>query len=75
MSHRKVPLKEGEIYHICTKSISGFKIFKSDNEYQRMIEAIIFYMIENPPCKFSDISKPALGKVNPNAGLGKWSDD
>ena len=71
MPYRKVPLKEGEMYHICTRTICGFKIFNSDSEYQRMLESIVFYTLENPPCKFSDLPKPALGKVVPNAGLGR----
>ncbi|MFH1305212.1 MAG: transposase [Candidatus Omnitrophota bacterium] len=52
MSQRKVPLVEDEVYHIYTKSIAGFKIFKNKVDYNRMLEEIRFYTIENPPCKF-----------------------
>lgn len=72
MPYRKFPLKEGEIYHICTKSISKFIVFNTDVEFQRMLDTTAFYMKENQPCKFSDLPKPALGigLTFPNAGLG-----
>jgi len=52
MPRRKVPLVNNELYHICTKSIAGFKIFNSHKDYERMLEAMRFYMLEKPPCKF-----------------------
>lgn len=66
MSYRKVSLKENELYHIYTKSISDFKIFNSDAEFKRMLDAIVFYTLEKPPCSFSD-GKPASPK--PASGL------
>ena len=53
MPYRKVPLVKSGIYHICTKSIAGFKIFNSDGDYERMRLVMFFYSIEKPPCKFS----------------------
>lgn len=50
---RKAPLINGFIYHICTKSIAGFRIFRSKQDYSRMIEMIKFYSYEKPPVKFS----------------------
>jgi len=65
MPYRKVPLSQHEIYHVYTKSISGFKIFNSERKFQRMLESIVFYTMKKPPCKFSDRNpknpKPALG--------------
>lgn len=53
MAYRKVPLTSYNIYHIYTRSISEYKIFSSDGEYERMLETISFYVAEKPPCKFS----------------------
>ncbi|MBN1621060.1 MAG: transposase [Endomicrobiales bacterium] len=53
MVNRKVPLAVGEIYHIFNRSISKFDIFKSENDYERMIKAIHFYKFEDTPCKLS----------------------
>jgi putative transposase len=53
MPFRKVPLAAGEIYHVFTKSIAGFKIFNSCEEYERMIKTMVFYSAEKRPCKFS----------------------
>ena len=50
---RKDPLKNGYLYHICTKSIAGFVIFRSAEDYLRMKEMIKYYAYEKPPIKFS----------------------
>lgn len=50
---RKQPLISGDIYHIFTKSIAGFHIFRTDKDYYRMIELFKFYRIKNPPARFS----------------------
>jgi len=68
MSSRETPLVNGEIYHIFTKSIAGFKIFNSPNDFRRMLNTLIFYKAEETPCKlslflkrqFTSDSKPAL---------------
>lgn len=53
MTTRKVPLVEGEIYHIFSKSIAGFEIFGKDSEYRRMKGLLKYYKMENTPLKFS----------------------
>lgn len=50
---RKDPLVNGYLYHICTKSIAGYKVFRSPEDYSRMIEMIQFYSYDKPPVKFS----------------------
>ncbi|MFH0855276.1 MAG: transposase [Candidatus Omnitrophota bacterium] len=68
MSYRETPLANGEMYHIFTKSIAGFKIFNSPNDFRRMLNTLIFYASETTPCKLSLFlrkqantnSKPAL---------------
>jgi len=71
MPYRKELLVEGETYHICTKSISGFKIFNTDKEFQRMLDTMVFYTMAKTPCKFSSFlttSKPA-SELGSDAGL------
>ncbi len=53
MPYRKNMLVANEVYHVFTKSIAGYKIFNSENDFLRMIETMQFYSIDNPPCRFS----------------------
>ncbi|MBU0693990.1 MAG: transposase [Candidatus Omnitrophica bacterium] len=50
---RKIPLVEGKIYHIFSKSIAGFKIFGNDSEYERMRNMLRYYKVDNSPLRFS----------------------
>jgi len=50
---RKHPLTNGYVYHIFTKSIAGFKVFRNNKDYQRMLELLKFYRVKNPPTRFS----------------------
>ena len=50
---RKEPLVTGHVYHVCTKSIAGYGIFRSDSDYKRMLEMMRYYSFEDPPMKFS----------------------
>ena len=42
-----------EIYHVCTRSIADFKIFNSEYDYYRIVEAIRYYRQEKPVVRFS----------------------
>ncbi len=53
MSTTKFPLVKGEIYHIFSKSIAGFEIFRKDLEYKRMKGLISYYKMEKPLLRFS----------------------
>ncbi len=54
---RKEELITGSIYHVFTKSIAGFKIFKNSAEFLRIISVIKYYQKENPSVKFSQFIK------------------
>ncbi len=54
---RKVPLKNTHLYHICTKSIAGYKIFRTDDDYNRMLDMLWYYSYEKPIMKFSQYKK------------------
>lgn len=50
---RKEPLVNGSVYHIFTKSIAGYRIFRKKGDYKRFVEMLKFYRHESPPMKFS----------------------
>ena len=50
---RKEPLVTGNIYHIMSKSISGYSIFNSDTEYTRMIQMFRFFSYDGSLPRFS----------------------
>lgn len=49
---RKDVLATGEVYHIFNKSIADYRIFNDAQEFERMLELIKYYQIEND-IKFS----------------------
>lgn len=53
MPYRKNPLVNKEIYHIFTKSIAGYAIFNSADDFERMLNTMAFYAVDKTPCRFS----------------------
>jgi len=49
----KDPIVNGEIYHVFSKSIAGFKIFNNDAEYSRIKDVVVYYQAEKQPIKYS----------------------
>jgi len=52
MPCRLIPLVKDEVYHIYNRSIAEFVIFKSNNDYDRMIRTIIYCSMKLPPASF-----------------------
>ncbi|MBU2044271.1 MAG: transposase [Candidatus Omnitrophica bacterium] len=46
-------MNNSEIHHVFTKSIAGYKVFNTDYDFCRIIDALCFYSLEDPPCKFA----------------------
>lgn len=46
-SMRKDLLTNGEIYHVFTKSIADYKIFNQNSDFERMLQLIKYYQVEN----------------------------
>lgn len=53
MPGRKIPLVENKIYHIVSKSIEKYRIFRNRKDYERMKELLKYYQVKNPPVKYS----------------------
>lgn len=54
MPNRKVILATGEYYHIYNRGVAKQPIFKTQRDYQRFLQTMIFYQVEKPATKFSD---------------------
>lgn len=55
----------GETYHVFTRSIAGYIIFNDENEYKRVIDAVVYYQDAQPVLKFSK-AYGAMGLDNPH---------
>lgn len=64
MPVRKIPLVEGEIYHVFNKSIADYEVFKDHADYERMWQTLSYYKIKDAPCKFSLIKKSMGSEKN-----------
>lgn len=61
---RKDLLVVGQVYHIFTKSIAGFKIFNNESEFSRMRSTVHYYQREKPPVRFSKFIESARAENN-----------
>ncbi|MEO0267564.1 MAG: transposase [candidate division WOR-3 bacterium] len=53
MPGRKIPLVENRIYHIVSRSIEKYRIFRNRKDYERMRELLKYYQVKKPPFKYS----------------------
>ncbi len=49
----KVSMVIASIYHIFTKSIAGFVIFRNYSDYDRLRSLLKYYKVEKPLLRFS----------------------
>lgn len=56
MSKREKPLFTEKVYHVFTRSIAKFKVFRTPDEYKRIIERLSFYSLSDPTISFSYFS-------------------
>ena len=54
---RKELLVTGEVYHVFSKSIAGYKIFNAKKDYIRIQEMMKYFQIEGRPFKFSELAR------------------
>ncbi|OGK15395.1 hypothetical protein A3H80_01565 [Candidatus Roizmanbacteria bacterium RIFCSPLOWO2_02_FULL_37_19] len=57
MPGRKIPLIQGEYYHVYNRGVNRQKIFSGRESYERAYKAIFFYQNVNLPMKLSDFNK------------------
>jgi len=53
MATPKRCFEKGHFYHVMTKSIAGYIVFRSKSDYNRMLKIVEYYSFENLPLKFS----------------------
>ena len=53
MAYRKIPVVNGEIYHIYNRSNGQQEIFLSAKDYQRAMDVFSFYLYGKPSLRFS----------------------
>lgn len=70
---RKIPLVNGEYYHIFTRSIANFQIFNNKNEFYRMIQLLRYYQFKNG-LRFSDfLDSKIVGSIGFDKALSTIS--
>ncbi len=57
MAKRKKTLISGKVYHVFTRSIAKFKVFRAPGEYEQFIERMKFYVFNGPDKSFAYFSK------------------
>lgn len=53
MPYRKIPIVDGEIYHVFNRSIAKQPIFLTPIDYKRAINVLKFYQYQKPPLRYS----------------------
>ncbi len=53
MPSRRIPLIDGEYYHIFNRGVAKMQIFNTPRDYSRFIDCVKYYQIEGPKPKFS----------------------
>lgn len=57
----RCPFVSGKFYHVFNKSIAGYKIFPSHQDFDRMVKLMMYYQMSNPPMRYSFfIDSPAV---------------
>ncbi len=59
---RKDKLAVGSVYHVFTKSIAGYVIFNTKEEYDRLMECVRFYKMGKPLVSFSRFCEYSIAK-------------
>jgi len=59
MPYRKVPIVEGEIYHVLNRSVARLPIFLNGRDYQRALETLYFYTFKELTLRFSHFNRLA----------------
>ena len=57
MPIRKSSIAEGEVYHLCSRSIAEYKIFNTEADYVRLIDLILFHSFEKESVNYSTLKE------------------
>lgn len=66
---REIALVTGQVYHVFTKSISGFKIFNNNSDFKRMLGVLRYYQQGKLPRSYSNFYRltPKDNNLNDNS--------
>ena len=53
MPGRKVPLITNHFYHILSRSIANYTVFRTERDFRRMRQLLRFYQLQDPPFRLS----------------------
>lgn len=70
---RKDPLANGEIYHVLSRTIAQYKVFRSAYNCARFLDTIKFYQYKHPGVRFSYLS--TLSRVRREELINSHKDD
>jgi len=69
-------MENGKVYHILNKSIAGYEIFNSGEDYSRIIQAIRFFSLDGTLPKFSQfIDSKTVEKKGFERSIDKMRND
>lgn len=57
MPYRKTPIVKDEIYHVFNRSIARQPIFRTNKDYQRILQLINYYRFEKPSLRYSHFNR------------------
>jgi len=57
MPGRKVPLITNHFYHILSRSIANYTVFRTERDFRRMRQLLRFYQLQDPPFRFSHLEE------------------
>lgn len=57
MPYRKIPLVNGQIYHIFNRGVAKLPIFNNERDYRRFLESIYYYQFHGPKPQFSQLKR------------------
>ncbi len=77
MATKRYPLLDAKIYHIFSKSIAGFEIFRSNSNYKRMTRLLKYYktanLVDEPQDWNFSSYKEFLGEIQEDERICNYS--
>lgn len=66
MPYRIIPFVNGEFYHIYTRGLDKQNTFLDQKDHSHFLEALFYYLIQNPKPKFSTYRQSKIFPIDPS---------